>query len=307
MRNIVDTQTCYAMVFAMERLPKTIDVSAAGAADRHVGFFRAAQAQPMLSREEEVELARLLAKGDDSAAAQLVASHLRFVIRIARSYRNYGLPMNDLVQEGVVGLLQAVRKFNPDRNVRFATYAMWWIRAAIQEHVVRSWSLVRLGTTTTQRSLFFNLRRKMVELMDGADAWSEDILGPLAKRFGMPLKDAVSVALRSAGRDLSLNAHVSGESGEEWVERIADTQSTPEEIVADVSETSFWNGLLDKAIEMLPPREQIIIHERFLTEAIKTREALGRQLGISKERVRQLETHALERLREILLPARTGA
>ena len=172
---------------------------------------------------------------------------------------------------------------------------------------MRSWSLVRLGTTTTQRSLFFNLRRKMVELMDGADAWSEDILGPLAKRFGMPLKDAVSVALRSAGRDLSLNAQVSGESGEEWVERIADTQSTPEEIVADVSETSFWNGVLDKAIEMLPPREQIIIHERFLTEAIKTREALGRQLGISKERVRQLETHALEKLREILLPVRTGA
>ncbi|MDJ0893700.1 MAG: RNA polymerase factor sigma-32 [Alphaproteobacteria bacterium] len=275
--------------------------------DGHVGLFRAAQAQPMLSREEEAELARLSVTGDAAAAARLVASHLRFVIRIARGYRNYGLPMNDLVQEGVVGLMQAVRKFNPDREVRFATYAMWWIRAAIQEHVVRSWSMVRLGTTATQRALFFNLRRKMVELMDSADAWSEDVLGPLAKRFRMPLKDAVSVALRAAGRDQSLNQPISGDSGEEWVERLADGRPNPEEIAAADSETSFWSGLLERAIEMLPPREQVIIHERFLAEAVKTREAIGGQLGISKERVRQLEAHALERLREILLPARTGA
>jgi len=274
--------------------------------DGGVSLYREAQRQPMLSREEEAELARRSMTGDAAAAAQLIASHLRFVIRIARGYRSYGLPMNDLVQEGVLGLMQAARKFNPDRDVRFATYAMWWIRAAIQDHVVRSWSLVRIGTTAAQKALFLNLRRKMGELVDGADALGEEILAPLAKRFQMPLRDVVSLARRAAGRDHSLNQQAAGVGAEDWLERLADPRPSPEDSVAEASETTFWSGLLERAIAMLPPREQIIIRERFLSEAVKTREAIGRQLGISKERVRQLEAAALDKLRDILLPARTG-
>ncbi len=275
--------------------------------DSATTLYREAARQPMLSREHEAELARRSLSGDAGAATELVASHLRFVIGIARGYRNYGLPMNDLVQEGVIGLMQAVRKFNPERNVRFATYAMYWIRAAIQEHVVRSWSLVRIGTTSAQKSLFFNLRRKMVAVMDSADAWSEDVLGPLARRFGMPLKEAVSLALRAARRDSSLDAEATGAGGESWLERLADPAPNPEEAAAEASETSFWNGLIARGIAMLPPREQVIIRERFLVEAAATREAIGRQLGISRERVRQLEAQALDTLRRIMLPARTGA
>ena len=281
-----------------------------GIADASASLFLEAQRQPFLSRDRETELARQALTGDTAAAAELVTSHLRFVIRVARSYRSYGLPMNDLVQEGVVGLMQAVRKFNPDRNVRFATYAMWWIRAAIQDHVVRSWSLVRIGTTAAQKSLFFNLRRRMVELRDGADALSEELLAALAERFRMTLKDVASLAQRAGGHDHSLDQPVRGtidDDGETWIERLADGRPTAEDDLAEDSEQTFWQTLLDRAMEMLSPREQIIIRERFLAEAVKTREALGRQLGISKERVRQLELDALDKLREILAPARSGA
>lgn len=271
------------------------------------GLFRDAQRQPMLSREEEMKLAHLAVQGDQAAADRLVASHLRFVIKIARGYRNYGLPMNDLVQEGMVGLLQAAGRFNPDRDVRFATYAMWWIRAAIQDHVVRSWSLVRIGTTAAQKSLFFNLRRKMVELKEGADALSEEILAPLAKRFGLPLKDARALARRTAGRDQTLDRIATGEGGESWLDRLVDPRPSVEDRLAEDSERTFWSGLLARAIDRLPPREQHIVRHRFLVEVKETREALGRQLGISKERVRQLEAAALGKLRTILLPARRGA
>lgn len=270
-------------------------------------LFRDAQRQPMLSREEEVKLAHLAVQGDQAAADRLVASHLRFVIKIARGYRNYGLPMTDLVQEGMVGLLQAAGRFNPDRDVRFATYAMWWIRAAIQDHVVRSWSLVRVGTTAAQKSLFFNLRRKMAELKEGADALSEEILAPLAKRFGLTLKDARALAWRTAGRDQSLDRAATGEGGESWLDRLIDPRPSVEDKLAEDSERTFWSGLLTRAIDRLPPREQHIVRHRFLAEVKETREALGRQLGISKERVRQLEAAALGKLRTILLPARGGA
>ncbi|MEE8443962.1 MAG: RNA polymerase factor sigma-32 [Alphaproteobacteria bacterium] len=270
-------------------------------------LYRDIHRQPMLSREEELDLARRSWRGDAAAAARLASSHLRFVITIARKYRNYGLPMNDLIHEGTIGLMQAVKRFDPARDVRFATYAMWWIRAAIQDHVVRSWSLVRVGTTAAQKALFFNLRRMMVDLRDGADALGEDVLAPLAKRFGMPLRDVAALARRVMRGDYSLNRPTGGDDGDEWIDRLPDRTPTPEDAAVEASETRFWNGLLSRALAALPPREQIIIRARFLAEAAPTREILGRQLGISKERVRQLESRALDKLRGLLAPVRKGA
>ncbi len=270
-------------------------------------YLRKIQNQPMLSREEELDLARRSLNGDAAAAGQLVRSHLRFVVKIARKYRNYGFPMNDLVQEGTLGLMQAARKFDPSRDVRFSTYAMWWIRAAIQAHVVRSWSLVRIGTTAAQKALFFRLRRMMVDLKGGADALTEEVLAPLAKRFGVPLREVMSLALRASRTDQSLNRSIAPGGPAEWIERLPDQRPSPEEIVVEASESRFWNALLAKAMAALPPREQLIIRARYLAEAVPTREALGRELGISKERVRQLEARALEKMRRLLLPARESA
>lgn len=265
----------------------------------------------MLTPGEERDLARRSEDGDEGARNLLVTSHLRFVIKIARGYRHYGLPMNDLVQEGMIGLLRAARKFNPERDVRFATYAMWWIRAAIQSHVVESWSVVKIGTTSAQKSLFFALKRKMAEMAEGADAFSEEVLAGFAKRFEMPIRDLKALAQRVAGTDPSLNAPAGREdqesAGESWLDRLADTRPTPEDHVAEASEQGFWATLLERTIAMLPEREQIIIRERFLAEVALTREALARQLGISKERVRQLEIRALEKLQDLLAPARNEA
>lgn len=269
----------------------------------------------MLTADEERDLARRSEGGDEGARNLLVTSHLRFVIKIARGYRHYGLPMNDLVQEGMIGLLRAARKFNPDRDVRFATYAMWWIRAAIQSHVVESWSVVKIGTTSAQKSLFFALKRKMAEMAcraeEAADALSEEFLAGLAKRFEVPIQELKALAQRVAGADPSLNAPagraIDDDPGESWLDRLADLRPTPEDHAAAASEQGFWSTLLERAIAMLPEREQIIIRERFLAEVAATREALALRLGISKERVRQLELKALEKLQDLLAPARSDA
>ncbi len=262
----------------------------------------------MLTRNEEVELARRSQEGDLAAAGRLITSHLRFVIKIAKRYRSYGLPMTDLIQAGTVGLIQAVRRFSPERNVRLATYAMWWIRAAIQDYVMRSWSLVRVGTTAAQKSLFFTLRRLKAEIQEGADSLGEEslkVLKALTQRSGMKMSDALAVASRLAGRDTSLNVPLNqnGAGAPEWIESLQDGRPTPEEIVAVISEQRFLNGVLDKALSMLPPREQMIIRKRYLAEAASTFAALAGELGISKERVRQLEARALAELRSMLAPA----
>lgn len=270
------------------------------------GYFGEFRRQPMLNRREEMDLARRSMTGDPTAAARLITSHLRFVLKVARAYRNSGLPMNDLVQEGTIGLIQAVRRFNPDRDVRLATYARWWIRAAIQDYVVRSWSLVRVGTTAAQKALFLRLRRMTSEIKDGTEALNEDLLASLAKRFGVPVRDVATLAQRASGLDYSLNAPVANGAREDWIDRLPDDRSNPEERVTAASQSRFWRRLLGRALGMLSPREQVIIQKRYLAEASLTLEALGRELGISKERVRQLEARALDKLRGVLVPARSG-
>lgn len=272
------------------------------------GFLHQAWRQPMVTRNEEVELARRCREGDAAAAGLLINSHLRFVIKIARRYRLYGVPMTDLIQEGTVGLIEAVRRFNPERNVRLATYAMWWIRAAIQDHVVRSWSLVRVGTTAAQKSLFFSLRRMRDDIREGADSLGEESLRNLAawaKRSNVQLADALTVAKRLARRDQSLHVPLGGSNAGnlEWIDNLADDRPTPEEVLSETNERKFVATLLTRALAILPEREQLIIRRRYLVEGASTLEALARELGISKERVRQLEARALAKLREVLSPA----
>lgn len=272
------------------------------------GMLHEAGRQPMLTRNEEAELARRSQQGDLAAAGRLITSHLRFVIKIARRYRNYGLPMTDLIQAGSIGLIQAVRRFSPERNMRLATYAMWWIRAAIQDYVLRSWSLVRVGTTAAQKSLFFTLRRVKAEIREGADSLGEEslkVLKAVAWRSGMKTSDALTVASRLAGRDISLNVPLDRDDAGtlEWIDSLEDERPTPEETAAAASEQRYLDGVLAKALSMLPPREQMIIRKRHLAEAASTFEALARELGISKERVRQLEARALAEMRAMLEPA----
>ncbi len=264
--------------------------------------------EPVLGREEERELARRAEAGDADAAGRLIASHLRFVIKIARRYRGSGLPMSDLVQEGTVGLIRAVRRFNPDRGVRLSTYAMWWIRSAIQDYVVHSWSLVRVGTTNAQKAMVLRLRQVTAELLGGAEDLSDEITAKLANSFGATANEVATLARRLAGGDWSLDQPVTGGDGDQrtWMDCLASDAPTPEQTVAEASERRFLSEIVDKALALLPPREQLVIRKRYFEEARQTFEAIGRELGVSKDRVRQLETRALAKLRELLQPALAG-
>ena len=273
-------------------------------------LLRAAAHQPMLEHEEEARLAREASAGDREAEGRLVLSHLRVVVRIARSYRGSGLPMSDLVQQGTLGLIHAVRKFNPDRGIRLSTYAMWWIRAAIQEHVVRSWSLVRVGTTNAQKALFLRLRRMTADLLGGAEDLSDEIVHKLARGFGVTAAEVSALARRVAGGgDQSLDrlaadpARPDGARRGGWLAFLAAPQANPEEAAAQASERRFVGEMIDGALGMLPPRERLIIERRYLAEARATFDAIGREIGLSKDRVRQLEGIALEKLRAMLQPA----
>jgi RNA polymerase sigma-32 factor len=264
------------------------------------GFLSAIRTAPMLSRDEESRLARSVQLGDAAAGVRLVLSHLRFVVRVARGYRHSGVPMADLVQEGTVGLIQAVRRFNPDQGTRLATYAMWWIRASIQERVVRSWSLVRVGTTAAQKALFLSLRRR------GTGELTDTLARAFAQRFGVKPSEVVDLARRAFARDRSLD-EPSGERGRsDRLSLLPDSGSTPEERVAEAGQLRFWRALLWRALSALPPREQVIIRRRYLSEARATFEALSHELGLSKERVRQLESAALGKLKSRLAAARRG-
>ena len=255
-------------------------------------------------------MARRAAAGDGAAAERLVVSHLAVVTTVARRYGRLGLPINDLIQEGTIGLIQAVRKFDPDHNARLATYAMWWIRAAIQDYVVRSWSLVRVGKSAAHKALFFSLKRHSAESRPGGhfgESLAEEVLSRLASRFRLPPAEVAGLARRVAGKDQPLDAPLpsSAEGGGPWgsfADRLAADQPTPEEIVAASGMTRLWVGLIDKALAMLPAREAAIIRERHMSDVVKTFEAIGRELGLSKDRVRQLEKQALARLRDLLKP-----
>jgi RNA polymerase sigma-32 factor len=262
--------------------------------------------QPRLSRVEERDLFRRLRSGDAAAATRLVTSHLRFVFHIAKRYSSYGHPLADLIQEGTVGLLEAVKRFNPDRDVQLSTYAMWWIRAAIQDYVVRSRSLVKIGTTAAQKSLFFNLRRRVGELVDG-DGSSEELARSLADRFNTSVAEIINFARRIARPDLSLDAATAVEDGSPIIGQIPDERPTPEDALLAASEGWLWRERLTRALSALPPRELLIIRRRFLADKAPSRAVLGAELGLSKERVRQLEERALARLKAILQPLHDSA
>lgn len=267
------------------------------------GLLLKASKLPCLSPEEERELARRSAAGDADAADRLVRTHLRLVVKVARSYHRFGLPANDLIQEGTIGLIQAVRKFNPDRGVRLGTYALWWVRAAIQDYVVRSWSLVRVGKTAAHRALFFSLKRMAAELRTGVDALSDEVLAKLAARFDLPRAEVTGFAWRIARHDQSLDTPVANDpDAGSMLDRLGSGGPTPEDIAAERGAARLWSTMIDRALAMLPAREAAIIRHRHLSEAAPTFEAIGRDLGISKDRVRQLEKRALERLREVLRP-----
>ena len=258
--------------------------------------------KPLLDREEERELARLAEKGDTAATERLIISHLGFVVNVAKGYRRSGVPMSDLVQEGVIGLVKAVKKFNPEMDARLATYAKWWIRASIQDHIVRSWSIVRLSTTSAQKSLFLNLRRKTAELIDGADALSDTFVLQLAERFETTAADVKNLARRVTQRDQSLDTSPCDHSSISWLDLLRTDAQSPEDQLAEESENYAISELIKLALDSLPDRERFIIRNRYFTEAKQTFASIGKELNLSKDRVRQLEACALASLRKILEP-----
>lgn len=255
---------------------------------------------PMLEPDEEYMLAKNWAeRGDVEAAHRLVTSHLRLVAKIAMGYRGYGLPLADLISEGNVGMMHAVKKFDPERGFRLATYAMWWIRASIQEYILRSWSLVKIGTTAAQKKLFFNLRRIKGEIraIDGGDLKPEQVTH-IAERLAVPEADVISMNQRMSGHDRSLNASVSadGEQVTEWQDWIADDREDQESSFAEAEEYSVRKSLIFEAMEGLNPREQRIIEGRRLAEPPLTLEQLATEFHVSRERIRQIEVRAFEKL-----------
>jgi RNA polymerase sigma-32 factor len=261
---------------------------------------------PMLEKEQEFMLAKAWREhGDSKAAHQLVTSHLRLVAKIAMGYRGYGLPIGEVISEGNVGLMQAVKKFEPDKGFRLATYAMWWIRAAIQEYILRSWSLVKMGTTAAQKKLFFNLRRmkgQMAALEEG-DLRPEHV-ETIATKLAVSHDEVISMNRRLSAPDSSLNAPVGGEGDSEWQDWLADDGAeNQEEHVAEAEEYGGRMALLNVAMRDLNDREQRIIKERRLKDEPATLEELSYEFGVSRERVRQIEVRAFEKLQKAMKKA----
>lgn len=255
---------------------------------------------PMLSAEEELELSRRWRDQEDTEAAhKLVTSHLRLVAKIAMGYRGYGLPMGELISEGNVGMMQAVKRFDPDRGFRLATYAMWWIRAAIQEYILHSWSLVKMGTTAAQKKLFFNLRRlkgQMQAIEDG-DMQPEQV-AKVARVLGVPEQDVISMNRRLAAPDNSLNAPIRMDGEGEWQDWLVDDADSQEESIGDREEMTGRRALLTTALKTLNDRERHILIQRRLKDEPTTLEDLSQQYNISRERVRQIEVRAFEKLQK---------
>jgi RNA polymerase sigma-32 factor len=267
----------------------------------NLGFIKASMEAPLLTRHREFELARRWrSEGDEAALHELVRSYTRLVIATAGRFRSYGLPLGDLVQEGNVGLMQAAARFQPERDVRFSTYAAWWIRSAMQDYVLRNWSIVRTGTTAAQKSLFFNLRRLRARVGDGpGKPLSEDGRRKIAAALKVDVAEVESMDLRLNAADQSLNASIS-DGHEDWQEFLADRRPTPEDVVMGSHDRARRSRWLAEALDELSPRERRIIGQRRLSEEGATLEELGRALGVSKERVRQLENRALLKLREAM-------
>jgi RNA polymerase sigma-32 factor len=264
---------------------------------------------PLLSPEEEYMFAkRLKEHGDAEAARRLVTSHLRLVAKIAMGYRGYGLPVSEIVSEGNVGLMQAVKRFDPDKGFRLATYAMWWIRASIQEYVLRSWSMVKLGTTAAQKKLFFNLRKAKSNI----GAIEEGDLTPahttkLADQLGVSEREVTDMNRRLSGPDSSLNAPLRSESESEWQDWLADDTTDQETSMAEREELGDRHDLLTNAMDTLTERERNIIQARRLQDEPATLEELSQKYGVSRERVRQIEVRAFEKLQKAMGGASVGA
>ncbi|WP_374763047.1 RNA polymerase factor sigma-32 [Yunchengibacter salinarum] len=266
-------------------------------------LIRDAMKTPMLSREEEHDLAqRWRAEGDEKALHKLTSAYIRLVVAATSRFRHYGLPVADLIQEGTVGLMEAAYRFEPAREVRFSTYASWWIRAAIQDFVLRNWSIVRTGTTAAHKALFFNLKRLKSKL--GLN--SDKPLGlegrtRIAQEMGVRLSDVEAMEGRLSGVDRSLNAPVAEESDQEWQELLVSDAPLPEDVVVKQRDGARQIELIRQAMSVLTERESFIIQERRLSEDPVTLASLGDRLGISKERVRQLEAQALGKMKKALI------
>ena len=257
---------------------------------------------PMLSPEEELSLSHAWRDREDMASAhKLVTSHLRLVAKIAMGYRGYGLPVGELISEGNVGMMQAVKRFDPDRGFRLATYAMWWIRAAIQEYILHSWSLVKMGTTAAQKKLFFNLRRLkgQMKAIDDGDLQPEQVT-EIARVLAVPEQDVINMNRRLAAPDHSLNAPVRQDSEGEWQDWLVDEQETQENALADREELTGRKALLTNALKTLNERERDILIERRLKDEPATLEDLSHRYSISRERVRQIEVRAFEKLQKAM-------
>ncbi|WP_213269658.1 RNA polymerase factor sigma-32 [Hyphomonas sp.] len=274
--------------------------SATSPADRQ--FVKTAMKAPLLDPVHEASLARRWREGNDEAALhELTTAYMRLVISMAAKFRHYGLPMADLVSEGNVGLMQAAARFEPAREVRFSTYASWWIRSSIQDYVLRNWSIVRTGTTSAQKSLFFNLRRLRARISDmGEGTMTQENQKWVAGHLGVPLRDVELMSARLSGSDRSLNAPLTMDGDAEWQDMIADESVPPEEAVMRSRDTARRHGWIEEAMKSLTPRETYIITRRRLSEEPLTLEALGDELGVSKERVRQVEHQALSKLKRAL-------
>ena len=281
----------------MPSLPSAISISPESNLQRYLQQIRKF---PMLEKQQEYMLAkRWLEHNDSGSAHQMVTSHLRLVAKIASGYRGYGLPLGELISEGNIGLMQAVKRFDPERGFRLATYAMWWIRAAIQEYILHSWSLVKIGTTAAQKKLFFNLRKLkgQIEAFEEGDLTPEHV-GEIAERLSVTEAEVVMMNRRMAGSDHSLNAPLRADAEGEWIDWLADDSASHEIQLAESEEYSKRQDLLKSSLSILNERERHILTERRLSEEPSTLEDLSKVYGISRERVRQIEVRAFEKLQK---------
>ncbi len=257
---------------------------------------------PMLPADEEYMLAKAWKDhGDTEAAHKMVTSHLRLVAKIAMGYRGYGLPIAELISEGNVGMMQAVKRFEPEKGFRLSTYAMWWIRAAIQEYILRTWSLVKMGTTAAQKKLFFNLRKikGQIEAIDEGDMTSEQVK-TISKKLGVTEDEVISMNRRLTAPDHSLNAPMRAESEGEWMDWLEDETPNQETVYAENEELKSRRAMLEKAMDVLNEREKHILTERRLRDEPLTLEELSQHYNISRERVRQIEVRAFEKLQRAM-------
>jgi len=261
-------------------------------------LLRTAMRAPLLAADDEQALARRWRQsGDDAALHELTGAYMRLVVSMAGRFRRYGLPMADLVQEGAVGLMQAAERFDPERGVRFSTYAGWWVRAAMQDFVLRNWSIVRTGTTASGKSLFFKLRGLRARLGDLEGRLTNEARTKIAEELGVEEGEVEAMAARMGGPDRSLDAPITGDGEEDWLGLLPDERDRPDQVVEATLDGERRHGLIGRSMAKLTPRERSVIEARRLADDPVTLEALGVQMGVSKERVRQIEQAALAKMR----------